>query len=73
MSKSARLSVETNPETMKRIREMRNPEIIARFSLPTAVAFDAKKHRLEVTDSQRGRLQIYNKPRGYVRPGRSGI
>jgi hypothetical protein len=66
------MSVETNPETMKRIREMRNPEIIGRFSLPTAVAFDAKKHRLIIADSQHGRSRIYNKPRDYDQLGRSG-
>ena len=73
MSKSARMTVETNPETMKRIREMRNPEIIGRLSMPTAVAFDAKKDRLIVADSQRGRLQLYDKLRNYVQPGRSGV
>lgn len=75
MSKSARMAVETNPETVKRLREWRRPEIIGRFSFPTGVAFDAKKERLIAADSQsqRGRLQMYNKLRHYVQPGGSGI
>ena len=65
-SKWARLAA--NPERMKRYREARNPETVGRLDFPTAVAFDQKKGRLLIADSQRGRLQIYNKLKNYTRP-----
>ena len=39
-----------------------------RFAMPTAVAFDAEKSRLMVADTQRGRIQIYNKIKDYLEP-----
>ena len=65
-SKWARMSA--NPEKMKRYREARNPETAWRFNFPAAVGFDLKKDRLLVADSQRGRVQIYNKLKNYARP-----
>jgi len=63
MSEAARATSETNPEAMKLLREARRPELIGRFSFPTGITFDPEKHRIIVTDSQRGRLQIYDKLR----------
>jgi len=34
--------------------------------MPTAVAFDRQKERLLVADTQRGRLQIYNKLKDFL-------
>ena len=39
-----------------------------RFALPTGVTFDAIASRLIVADTQRYRLQIYNKITDYVEP-----
>ena len=61
MSEAARATSETNPEAIKLLREARRPELIGRFSFPTGITFDPEKHRIIVTDSQRGRLQIYDK------------
>ena len=65
-SKWARMS--TNPEKMKRYREARSPETAWRLNFPTAVGYDHKRERLLIADSQRGRLQIYDKLKNYSRP-----
>ena len=36
--------------------------------MPTGLAFDAGKSRLLVADTQRSRVQIYNKLKGYIDP-----
>ena len=61
MSKVTMTQASSNPETMRELRETTRPELLGRFSFPTGVTFDTQKQRLIVTDSQRGRLQIYNK------------
>jgi DNA-binding beta-propeller fold protein YncE len=65
LSKWAKMSLETNPGAMRRRREVRNFEQEWRFAFPTAVAFDAHYGRLIVCDTQRNRLQIYNKLKDY--------
>jgi DNA-binding beta-propeller fold protein YncE len=65
LSKWARMSLETNPGAMRRRREVRNFEQEWRFAFPTAVVFDAHCGRLIVCDTQRNRLQIYNKLKDY--------
>jgi DNA-binding beta-propeller fold protein YncE len=65
LSKWARMSLETNPGAMRRRREARNFEQEWRFAFPTAVVFDAHYGRLIVCDTQRNRLQIYNKLKDY--------
>ena len=71
LSKWAALQVDANPDTAARRREVGNLEAEWRFSLPTGVTFDADKSRLLVADSQRHRLQIYNKVKDYVEPQRN--
>ena len=71
LSKWAKLIVATNPDVMKRRREVRSMEPEWRFALPTGVAFDAEKQRLLVVDTQRNRLQIYNKLKDYAEPQRN--
>ena len=61
LSKVAMTQASSNPETMKELRETTRPELLGRFSFPTGATFDTVKQRLIVTDSQRGRLQIYDK------------
>jgi DNA-binding beta-propeller fold protein YncE len=65
LSKWAKMSLETNPGAMRRRREVRNFEQEWRFAFPTAVVFDAHYGRLIVCDTQRNRLQIYNKLKDY--------
>jgi hypothetical protein len=50
---------------VQRRREVRNFEQEWRFAFPTAVVFDAHYSRLIVADTQRNRLQIYNKLKNY--------
>jgi DNA-binding beta-propeller fold protein YncE len=65
LSKWAKMALETNPGAMRRRREVRNFEQEWRFAFPTAVVFDAHYGRLIVCDTQRNRLQIYNKVKDY--------
>jgi DNA-binding beta-propeller fold protein YncE len=71
LSKWAKMSLETNPGAMKRRREVRNFEQEWRFAFPTAVAFDDHYGRLIVCDTQRNRLQIYNKLKDYQQAART--
>ena len=61
-------TVDANVDVIKARRRAYSLEPEWRFALPTAVAFDADKHRLLVADTQRGRLQIYNKLMDYLEP-----
>ncbi len=61
-------TVNTNADVIKARRQVYSLEPEWRFTMPTALAFDADKSRLLVADTQRGRLQIYNKPKDYIEP-----
>jgi len=71
LSKWAKMSLETNPGAIQRRREVRNFEQEWRFAFPTAVVFDAHYSRLIVADTQRNRLQIYNKLKDYQQAART--
>jgi DNA-binding beta-propeller fold protein YncE len=71
LSKWARMVVEVNPESLKRRREVRSLEPEWRLALPRAVTFDPQRSRLIISDTQRNRLQIYNKVREYAEPQRN--
>ena len=71
LSKWARMSLEASPDAMKRRREVRSLEQEWRFAFPTAVLFDSKYGRLIVADTQRNRLQIYNKLKNYTTAART--
>ncbi len=60
--------VDANADVIKARRRVYTLEPEWRFAMPTAVAFDEAKSRLLVADTQRGRLQIYNKVNGYMEP-----
>jgi len=66
MSKWGQQSIDANPDMMKAYRRARNQEPLWRFCFPTAVDFDPKTDRIIVADSQRNRLQIYQKVRDYI-------
>jgi DNA-binding beta-propeller fold protein YncE len=71
LSKWARMVVEVNPESLKRRREVRTLEPEWRLALPRSVAFDQRRGRLVIADTQRNRLQIYNKLKQYAEPQRN--
>ena len=68
LSKWAKMTVEANADVAKARRRVRTTEPEWRFSMPTAVEFDAEKQRLIVADTQRSRLQIYDKVKDYLEP-----
>jgi tripartite motif-containing protein 71 len=66
LSKWGNQSVDANPDMMKARRRVKSLEPQWRFCFPTAVDFDPKSDNLIVADSQRNRLQVYNKVRNYT-------
>jgi hypothetical protein len=60
--------VQTNPDAVKRRREVKDFQAEWRLRMPQDVAFDAENNRLLILDTQRSRLQIYNKPKDYLEP-----
>ncbi len=73
LSKWAKMTLAASPGAIRRRREVHNPEQEWRFSFPTAVLFDAQHDRLIVSDTQRNRLQIYNKLKNYVPAARTQL
>lgn len=68
LSKWAEMTVDANADYMKRRREVHSTEPEWTFAQPTAVEFDAANNRLLIVDTQRSRIQIYNKQSGYMVP-----
>jgi len=64
----AQMTVDANADYVKRRREVDSTEPEWTFAQPTAIEFDATNNRLLVTDTQRSRIQIYNKQAGYMIP-----
>jgi len=62
------VEVESNLDVVKARRLVKSLEPEWRFALPTGLAYDPKHQRLIVTDSQRLRVQIYNKEKDYMKP-----
>jgi hypothetical protein len=63
------MSLDANPDMRRRRRQVHNlEEQQRRFRMPVACAFDREANRLIVCDSQRGRLQIYDKDPHYADP-----
>lgn len=68
LSKWQREYVRSNPDVYKARRRVYTLEPEWRFALPSAVAFDARNSRLMVADTQRWRIQIYDKALDYSEP-----
>ena len=68
LSMWARMTVEANPDVQKARRRVETLEPEWRFVMPTGVVFDPHRSRLIVADTQRYRLQIYNKLSDYPEP-----
>jgi DNA-binding beta-propeller fold protein YncE len=66
LSKWGQLSLAANPDMQARRRQVYDLEEQQRkFRMPTGCAFDRATNRLIVCDSQRGRLQVYEKDKKY--------
>ena len=68
LSAWAQMTVDANADYAKRRREVRTTEPEWTFAQPTAVEYDSENNRLIVVDTQRSRLQIYNKLSRYLVP-----
>ncbi len=68
LSKWAQMTVDANADYLKRRREVRTTEPEWRFAMPRGIKFDAERSRLLVMDTQRSRVQIYNKQLSYMVP-----
>ena len=68
LSKWQQQYVRGNPDVYKARRRVATLEPEKWFALPTGVAYDAKKSRLLVVDSQRWRIQIFDKLTNYSDP-----
>ena len=68
ISNWAQMELDANEDYFKRRREVPNTEPEWTFAQPVAVEFDEANSRLVVLDTQRHRVQIYNKQFGYIVP-----
>ena len=68
LSAWAQMTVDANADYAKRRREVRSTEPEWTFAQPTAVEYDAENDRIIVADTQRSRIQIYNKLNRYLIP-----
>ena len=68
LSHWAQMTVDANADYAKRRREVRSTEPEWTFAQPTAVEYDAANNRIIVADTQRSRIQIYNKLNRYLIP-----
>ena len=68
LSKWQRAYVHSNPDVYKARRRVYTLEPEWRFAMPSGVAFDPVNSRLMVADTQRWRIQIYNKLLDYSEP-----
>ena len=68
LAKGHQQQVDANPDVIKARRRAYTLEPEWRFALPTGVTFDVESSRLIVADSQRSRVQIYNKVKNYMEP-----
>ena len=68
LSKWQQQYVRGNPDVHKARRRVATLEPEKWFALPTSVAFDSKNSRLLAVDSQRWRIQVYDKLSDYSAP-----
>ena len=66
-SKSAKGVIDANPDAVKAYRRVEDLRPLGKFDRPRGIAVD-DKDRILVTDSTRGRLQVYAKETGYTDP-----
>ncbi|MDC0035228.1 NHL repeat-containing protein [Chloroflexi bacterium] len=68
LSKWQEQYVKASPDVYKARRRVRTLEPETLFALPTCVSFDSSKSRLLAVDSQRWRIQIFDKVSNYSDP-----
>ena len=68
LSKWQQQNVDSNADVKKARRRVYTLEPEWRFALPTGLDFDPNRSRLIVADTQRARVQIYNKLHDYLEP-----
>ena len=68
LAKGHQQQVDANPDVIKARRRAYTLEPEWRFAMPAGVTFDVENSRLIVADSQRSRVQIYNKVKNYMEP-----
>ena len=68
LSKWGEMSILSNPDMGLARRRVTNPEVQNFFRMPVACTFDRDTNRLIVCDTQRGRLQIFEKDKEYKDP-----
>ena len=68
LSKWAQMSMTANPDMLKGMRRLKNPEVQNYLRMPVACTFDQSNNRLIICDTMRGRLQIYQKDEKYSDP-----
>ena len=66
-SKWAREVVESNPDVVKAYRRVRDRSPLGKFNRPVGIEID-EQDRIIVSDSTRGRLQVYQKETNYLDP-----
>ena len=68
LSKWQKRYIQGNPDVYKARRRVDTLDPETGFALPTGVEFDSRTKRLFVVDSQRWRIQIFNKLEDYAEP-----
>lgn len=63
--------VKTNPDLLRRRREVKDREVEWRLAFPMGLAFDEANSRLLIADTPRNRIQIYNKVNNYAEPAKN--
>ena len=71
LSHWAKMTVVANPDAIRRRREVKDPRVEWRLNMPTDLVFDPVENRSISADSQRQRIQIYNKVNDYTVPSRT--
>ncbi len=61
-------AMKASPDMVKARRRVETLDPETRFALPTCVRFDTRRNRLYVVDSQRWRIQIFDKLDDYAEP-----
>ena len=64
-SKWARPVFSVSPQAIRRRREVKDLSVEWRLAMPTGVEYDASHDRVMIADTQRNRIQIYNKVKDY--------
>jgi DNA-binding beta-propeller fold protein YncE len=72
VSKWGMMSLEANPDMVRRRNQVEDlVDQQRKFRMPTGCAFDRENNRLFICDTQRGRIQIYQKEQKYADPQRN--